>query len=66
MDLTKIQELSGDPVNRNFILKGHKQHFPFHFNLGMNPLKTIINACSVLFHDKDFYEKLDSNVNLGF
>ena len=38
----KIQELSGDPGQQELYIKGHKQHFPFHFNLGMNLLRTIL------------------------
>ena len=64
----KIQELSGDPGQQELYIKRAQTALSISLQLRNEPFKNhIINACSVLFHDKDFYEKLDSNVNLlGF
>jgi P4 family phage/plasmid primase-like protien len=64
----KIKELSGDPGQQELFIKRAQTALSISLQLRNEPFKNhIINACSVLFHDKDFYEKLDSNVNLlGF
>jgi P4 family phage/plasmid primase-like protien len=64
----KIKELSGDPGQQELYIKRAQTALSISLQLRNEPFKNhIINACSVLFHDKEFYEKLDSNVNLlGF
>lgn len=64
----KIQEFSGDPGQQEIYMKRAQTALSISLQLRNEPFKNhIISACSVLFHDKDFYEKLDSNVDLlGF
>tara|TARA_B100000795_G_C22794171_1_gene438500 strand:+ start:132 stop:2762 length:2631 start_codon:yes stop_codon:yes gene_type:complete len=65
---SKIKELSGDPGQQELYIKRAQTALSISLQLRNEPFKNhIITACSVLFHDKSFYEKLDSNVNLiGF
>jgi len=65
---SKIKELNGDPGQQELFIKRAQTALGISLQLRNEPFKNhIISACSVLFHDNDFYEKLDSNVNLvGF
>ena len=65
---SKIKELSGDPGQQELYIKRAQTALSISLQLRNEPFKkNIIESCSVLFHDKKFYEKLDSNVNLvGF
>ena len=64
----KIKELSGDPGQQELYIKRAQTALGISLQLRNEPFKNhIISACSVLFHDKNFYEKLDSNLDLvGF
>lgn len=65
---TKIDELSGDPNQQELYIKRAQTALGISLQLRNEPFKNnIMSACSNLFHDGKFYEKLDSNVNLlGF
>lgn len=62
-----IQELTDDTQQEMYIARG-KLAFEISSKLKDNTFrKHIIDCCADLFHDKKFFEKLDSNVNLiGF
>jgi P4 family phage/plasmid primase-like protien len=64
----KIQELNADPGQQELYIKRAQTALGISLQLRNEPFKNhIISACSVLFHDKGFYEKLDSNLDLvGF
>ena len=64
----KIKELSGDPGQQELFIKRAQTALSISLQLRNEPFKNhIISACAVLFHDKTFYERLDSNVDLiGF
>jgi len=62
-----IQNLTDETQQETYIKRG-KKSFEISGKLKNMPfVDNIIRACSVLFHDKKFFEKLDSDVNLiGF
>ena len=62
-----IQNLTDETQQETYIKRG-KKAFEISGKLKNMPfVDNIIRACSVLFHDKKFFEKLDSDVNLiGF